>query len=325
MTSLLIGQAKSALVIGNELSKTLQVPEGDLKSRKVIPLSFFLLLGGAFVGGVVAVAALVLKQYAIIVSGVILCITNGIGAYEIKRLSLTKVIEDYIQLLAKKIALLYEWNKKANSLNNQLGKSEKELSIDVENYKKATAEGEKKIRDQALKIASLTEELKKIKEGLISLYDPLKNAVNTFINTGNSFLEANKMEKGQFSELVQDITQLNSLNTALNKEEDVFKENLASIKKLYEKAANILSIFPEIFKELQKKIEDEKKENQKLQTQINELKVFNLSISEHIQKMQAKEKEYKDLLAQLQALLPDNTKLDKEIELLEHQQKTHAS
>lgn len=188
--------------------------KGSLQGRKVLPLAFYILIGGSIVGGIgavaLAVSAIALSLFALHVAAaacVLLCLTNAIGAFFIHRLSPEKDLYVLNNKLLTKIQDYVVENKSKKV-------EETEINFNIEN--KVDKEAEDKERKEEQLFINLKNEQKKQLE--------LLEKINIDFNEYARKQETDKKQLQDkldfvidtFEELGKDSTQLKEIKEAIN-------------------------------------------------------------------------------------------------------------
>lgn len=116
MSAIVLDRAHQALALGEVKKPADKV--GDLQGHKIIPVSFYLHVAGAIIGGVAAVALTVaaiafsiFTLYIAVAACALLCLSNALGAASIYRLAPPKELDSIIDNLSKKIHNLIKANQ----------------------------------------------------------------------------------------------------------------------------------------------------------------------------------------------------------------------
>ncbi|QLH36491.1 MAG: hypothetical protein HWD61_10430 [Parachlamydiaceae bacterium] len=121
MSAIVLDHAREALIAAERAhngKQNIQVKNGSLQGRKVIPIEFYLHIAGAVLGGVAAVALTVaaislsvFTLFAAVAACVVLCLTNALAASFIYQLTPGQEINSVISRLYSKIHDLLKTNQ----------------------------------------------------------------------------------------------------------------------------------------------------------------------------------------------------------------------
>lgn len=157
--------------------------EGEMGGRRYRHWSFWVLAAGAAVGAVAAVAAFIFSVQTIAWSGAFLFVTNAIGAHYIRKFDTLRELEDYVDLMAKKIKTLATIVLDLKKINQGLASTAEKLEENRNKTDEVWNEGEEKIHQKAAefdKISKKLEETEKRLEKVKEMYDNLQKAVLAF-------------------------------------------------------------------------------------------------------------------------------------------------
>ncbi|CRX38825.1 hypothetical protein [Estrella lausannensis] len=240
--------------------------EGEMGGRRYRHWSFWVLAAGATVGAVAAVAAFIFSVQAIAWPSVFIFVTNSIGAYYIRKFDTLRELEDYVDLMAKKIKILSTIILDLKRINQGLSSTADKLEENRHKTEDLFREEEEKINHSAAefekiaqKLADTERKLEKIKE----LYDNLQKGVLEFskevgkleghgqqfelklkemaetIGSSMRVLEGLDAEDKEFDELNAVYNRLNEANLKFLSE---FQGELGKVLGLFEEAENIRAI-----------------------------------------------------------------------------------
>lgn len=253
-----IASASKALKLANELTgeERASLETGKHQGRTFKHWSFYLLLGGSLVGVVATIAASILTMYPLIACGVVLFVSNAVGAYYIRKFDTFNELEDYVEEMSNKILDLTKIIKDLKKMNKEFKDTRKRLEIDIEKDAKIWTDGDKKVRKSAEEIKRLTKNLnvttKKLKK-MEELYTNLQNAVNVFSNHVVGINENNKDMSIKIDKLANNVTDAKAVIESFDCENDEFDEhnelydnlnkaNLAFLTKFQEELEKIYKI-----------------------------------------------------------------------------------
>lgn len=250
--SAVVTGAFEAVKLANKVtgSKDSDSKIGDLKGRKVRHWSYYLLLTGAALGVAAIVAASILKIILLIVCGSILFVTNGIGAYYVRKFETFKELEDYVEVMTTKINELYDYLMQFKRVNRELKQTADELDENLDETVEVWEHGYNSIKSEAAEIDSLTtrleittKQLKKMEE----MYQTLQKGLNNFSNEIVVMTENRKDINDKVSDLANQVTGAKDVLTSINSEKDKIEENNALYDQLNKK-------YLEFLEELQKEL-----------------------------------------------------------------------
>lgn len=340
--------------VDNEVFKIIKTNPDKVnhQNQRIIPWSYYVLGACTVVGVIIAVAGYVFSQMPIFVLGICFSMVSGLGAYEIRNLSLTKKFEDSInqykglneqltgtikQLQNEKIrwdGSNKELQKKIDTITEQNIKSKKLIN----EFKSSSLETQKQIdslKDQGLKFKKLEEELKVQVDTLVKEKEELVN-----LNTSQEHCV--ELYKDQNHELEEDINQLKTTVATFQDHLKNYADQNKAFKEAAENAKTSFSILTdntrvmnqqnEAFKdsivkigkenELLKKNQEKKEEiSNELEKNINALET---KVVRKVEKMMKVKQEYEKKISELEEAL--NLKVENEnlkIQPLHHSETTY--
>lgn len=220
--------------------------EGEMGGRRYRHWSFWVLTGGATVGAVAAVAAFIFSAQAIIWSGVFLFITNAIGAHYIRKFDTLRELEDYVDLMAKKIKDLATAVLDLKRINLELSSTADKLAENRRKTGEVWEEGEEKIgqkADELEKVARKLEETEKKLEKVKEMYDNLQKALLAFSSEVGKLEGHGTQFEVKLKEMAQSISSTVHVLEGLDSEDKEFDELNEAYNKLNEANLKFLGEF----------------------------------------------------------------------------------
>lgn len=295
-------QQSQAIVPDTNPDKT-----GTLNGKTISPpWSYYVLVGGAIIGTISAVVATIVSMTPVIVGGIILMATNALGAYYIKSLGNLKTLEDYVQILSKKIKLLVSQIINLKKDNNVLAENIKNLQKVVADDKKIFDDGAKQIEDKSKELDKVASELSETQKKLADIqkvYDSFSGAVGAIADDLSKFTAGNITMNTLLTNLGGYISNLQAVADTLNHDFADLKNQTVSfdlhnkdLSKLIDSLTLQINLFMKIHDESQKQISA-------LETQVANLTKVDQDVSSNASKVEDYEKQLADVKDQLKQLL----------------------
>jgi chromosome segregation ATPase len=312
-------QAALALGQGEEDIKRIS---GTLNARKATPLSYYILIGGTTISAIVSISAYILNQPQFALLGAWAFLNGALGAYQTWRLRTLQDLEANVTELTQRIQELYKENVQGRKSNKELGLETEKLKATVKAYKQLLLIDSLKTQELAGQIDELTVKLQKTEKKLSKLteiYEPLKAAINQFIDVSSHFLKDNQTAQETLQKIQADLEKTHLLEQDWQNEEEALEASIASIKKSCEQVTIISILLQKGIKELQLEIDDSQTERKLIDTQIKELNEMNQKLTEKIAILDRNATQREEFVKQLRELLPNEIKLDEQMRLLKQQ------
>lgn len=238
-------------VLGNKLDPKEVIVEG----RKYRHWSFYFLLLGATAGAVATLVASILTIYTLIAAGVILFVTNSVGAYYIRKFDQLRDLEDYVNILSVRIHEMADQVKTLKGLKNELNDTANKLDQNVKDTVKVWNKGAadvKKQTDDLDKTRLKLEETEKRLRIYRDLYENLSKSVGAFSNNVADFNTSNKLFDNKISKLTDEVAKhqevvnsLHRVDVEMDKNAEVYKNlnqaNMAFLKSFQDQLIKISS------------------------------------------------------------------------------------
>lgn len=255
-------------------------PKGRLQGRKIVPLSFYLLVGGTIVGGVAALAltisALALSLfllYAAVAAAVVLCLTNAIGAFSIHYLTPAKDLDLIISKLTahKEEFLKSKQNSNINSefVKDKIKKDGHFISTEHENKILSDLQNQQKRHKALLAKFDLdfAEFMKRQESDKLVLEKKLEKVIKLF--------EQNEIDTRELVEVKKVLSKLNIDEKLDFDTGEAFTKLIEINRELYNQFFILSSLLEEVISELNQSTLDKgqlEKKVQDLQTSQIEMK-----------------------------------------------------
>lgn len=283
-----ITNAQEAIRIANSIQGTTQSIVANTKKR-FKHWSFYVLLLSSAGGAVAVVVASVMSIYTLIVAGVILCATNALGAFIVRKLDGCEDLAGCVDVMATKIRELALYVKEMQKVNEDLKGVRKDLNNNLKEDIRVWEHGYSEVKKSADQIQNLTNQLdittKKLKI-TEELYANLQNAVNKFSNHVVDLNENNKSIDQKVSKLAGKVTDAQVILDSLNDKNANFDEN----NEIYEKHNNANIAFLERFEQELSKIfslqTGAKEFRETLEKQGNALEKVSMDINSSLEKIE---------------------------------------
>lgn len=286
---------------------------GDLKGRKVIPFTFYVMVGAAVVGAIVAIAAGILGTIPLAVAGGVLVLIGSIGAYEVKRLAAAGTLAQVNAQSDVENEKLAESLKGANQTINDLKVENGELSQSIATYQSDIKTAQQKIADQLAQINEFTKQMDAIQKKLAqtATLDPaLKTAFGDFTAASQSLQQQSDAQNAQFQDLTKVLSQWNTDLEGLGSVEGTIETNLDALIAVYAKLPPLLETLNRIIQQfsaacsnLKKQNDEQAKQDQLLSGQEASLQASLAALQKSSQDMQAQLQDKTAKLTQTEALL----------------------
>lgn len=292
---------------------------GNLNGRAITPMAYYLLLAGASIGTVAVVVAYIFAQHAILVTSALLAITNGFGAVAIKRMKITKEIEDTIDDLNGRIEIITGENTKLKENSDKIQKEAEELRKIVEDYKAAEAEDEKEIEGSTKQIGTLTDKIKVADdhlEKLNSIYDPLKATVAKFVEAGSSIVTGNKELDLSITELISTLKSSHEAIDHLEEQEQAMDAKIKLIHQWFDQITTLIPLMQKACAAMHEENEKRKVQNQESAANVRKFEQLKAELSKEIEELKEREKQSKLVMQALAEFLPDPAILKQRIDAL---------
>lgn len=308
-----------------------------IKEQKIIPWSYYVLGGCTVVGAIIALAGYILSQPPMLGLGIGLGVISGLGAYEIKRLSLTKRMEESVneykglnERLIAEIKQLKEEKLAMDGSNlllqtkiDQIAEQNKtidELTIKLQNSDEKT---ETQINNLHIEI----KELKDLEESLNSQVKILENQKKELAELQSKERDSIELLKEGNLKLDKSIQELQANCGEFKAEILKFSDENSSLKGLLEDKKAIITTIKQEREEFQKqnKILNEtvtkfRHENESFKSNLQKNEDFSLSIEKTIQELEAKVLKKSEKMKQLKRDYEEKLKtLNEEIVNLKNQ------
>ncbi|MBA3604213.1 MAG: hypothetical protein H0W50_11390 [Parachlamydiaceae bacterium] len=256
--------------------------------------SYYVLAGGCLIGAIIAVAGLILQNGFQVLSGCILLITNGIGAYYNKKFSNLTTLGTLVNLLTLKVKETAKELGALKQINNEFTAANDTLKKKISEVKKIFDKGKSKLDDKIKELQKVEESLKETErkmEVLNLLYEKLKKSTHLFsvemqelIDRSLHFKETGEQFKGEVDRFDGENEELKIMIKNFDGENSEFAEE-----------NNQLAIFNDSFttqlQQMKKMSEDDRRVQMDLQKEIEQLNRSSAEISSmnhKIEKAQAK-------------------------------------
>ncbi len=304
----LIGEAQK--VLGLKASSKTTASEQSVWRGK--HWSYYVLVGGCLVGAVIAVAGLIQQNGFHILSGCILFITTGIGAYYNKKFANLTTLGTLVNLLTLKVKETAKELRDLKQINNDFSIANDTLKIDIAKVNKAFGEGKTKLDDKINELQKVEESLKETErkmEILNLLYEKMKTSTHFFsvemqqmIDQSLHFKETGKELRGEvdkfdgendeFKVMIKNFDGENSEfveeNKQLAKFNDTFTVQLQQMKKMSEDDRKVQM-------DLMKEIEQLSKNSEEIRSTSHEIEKAQAKAEKKDQKLESLLKELDEL------------------------------
>jgi hypothetical protein len=289
MSAIILDRAHEALALG-ELKKPIgQV--GNLQGRKIIPIPYYLLVGGAILGGIATIALTVAAIYLTILplfiaaaACAVLSLTNAIAAIIIRNLAPRKEINNVINALSEKVKnlVMVNQNLKIEHTRNQKNPIQPKEKVNEE-IQQLNHQLNEQLKEQKLIMNANKENLlelaKNHNEDLVVLQKNLDNLILSVTERG---------------EEVPNYEALKETIKIINTDENLF-DSKDILNTMHQNNRAFFEQYSEIFSSLVKYMES--CENDKLENEINK----------------------EDLEAKIEALKQEKIELEKKIAFQENE------
>lgn len=131
--------------------------------KRTLPWTYYVYMAGSAVGVVTTVAAGILGDRPIIVAGAIITVISLTAAYDVRRLAITKTLEEYIKRLAKLAQDFFQITQKTDKIIEESKSSEEKLRKDLEKARKDHREAAADVDKQLARVQSLVSYMEKKK------------------------------------------------------------------------------------------------------------------------------------------------------------------
>lgn len=286
MSAIILDRAHEALALG-ELKKPIPAA-GNLQGRKIVPIPYYLLVGGAILGGIAAisltVAAVSLAIFPLLVAAAasaLLSLTNAIAALIIHKLAPQKEINHLIHSLSEKVKNLVALNQnlKIEQLRNQRNPVQVNEKADQEINQLNQQLNEQKLKLHTNK-ENLLEFAKNHNEDLQLLQDNLEELILSVQERGEDI--------AYFEELKHTIKKINTDDKSFNAKDalDQLHQNNRAILEQYSGIVTSLVKYVEVCENDQLeegcKKDEWEKEKERLENEIEKLNQEKVQLREKI-------------------------------------------
>lgn len=242
-----ITNAHEAIRIADSVKGTTQTVVAVTK-KKFKHWSFYILILSSIGGAIAVIVASVMSIYTLIVAGAVLCITNGLGAFLVRKLDHCDDLTSCVDVMATKIRELSLYVKDMKKVHDDLkgvrNGLEENLKEDIRVWEHGYSEVKKstdEIEDLTNRLDVTTKKLKVMEE----LYSNLQNAVNNFSNHVVDLNENNKSIDQKVNKLANKVTNGQEILESLDDKNKKFDEH----NEIYEKHNHANIAFLEKFQE----------------------------------------------------------------------------
>lgn len=226
--------AHEALNVANEVLGNKNDPrEVNLGGRRYRHWSFYLLLLGATAGAVTIIVASILTIYTLIAAGVILFVTNAIGAYYVRKFDRFRELEDYVNILNSRIHEMADQVKTLKHVKDELNGTATALDNNVKETEKVWDKGAKDVRKQAEELEKTRVKLVETEKRLRTyqgLYENLSKSVGAFSNNVADFNAGNKVFDAHIEKLTDEVAKhrevvdsLHAADAEIDKDTDIYQ------------------------------------------------------------------------------------------------------
>lgn len=203
---------------------------GNLNGRRVRHWSYYLLLGASMIGGAAAIAAAIVGITPIIISGAIVFVTNGIGAYYVRKFDTFKELEDYVEVMSEKINEMSQYITRLQKVNRDLRQTADDLDENLDETIEVWEHGYDNIKSEADEIKRLTARLevttKKLKV-MEEMYCKLQDGLNSFSNEVINLTQNRKDIDDRVAEWANQVKGSQVVLESLNSKNEDFDEQNA--------------------------------------------------------------------------------------------------
>jgi chromosome segregation ATPase len=299
-------------------------PEGQLDEHKVVPITHYILIVGAIVGVVTAIAAAIFNQIPLIIAGVVMGVCSSIGAVEIKRLAYVKEMDQVNKEINQDNIDFYKENLVLKSQIEQMKNERLKFHAEIVQHKKIIAENESRIKAETNKIKELIAQVNLSKQELESLpavFNSLKTAMISFEKVSSEYIQDSKLKQQSIEKLFAKIVDLGTEDKQIENEGKLFGNHIANLKLIVQDISKIVPAFEKILQIMQQSFKDVKSENFLLKQQIEQFQATITQLSNVIEQMKINNNNYQQVANSLQKydFKELNKKLDEEISLLKFQ------
>lgn len=242
ITSILENDAFNSITTG--------LVDASHQNQRIIPWSYYVLGGCTVVGVVIAVAGYVFAQMAVFSLAIAFSMVSGLGAYEIKSLSLTRKFEESVDQYKGLNEQLIGEIKQLKDEKNRWDDSNKELQQKIDSISEQNLKSEELIKKlqgsdletqkQMNSVKEQGEAFKNLEEGLKIQVDTLFKEKEELLHLSTSQEQCVQLLKDQNHELEEDI---NKLKTTVAAFQDQLKKYADQNKDFKEAAENAKTTF----------------------------------------------------------------------------------
>lgn len=307
-----------------KLQKNLEtLTDGDSAESKITPYPYYVLSLSTLVGVVSTIAGLILKQYSACYFGVVLAVTNALGAYAVRLLHLTQSPEktrNLITLTDENLKLTVNELIHLNAeLNRNSGKIDKEITQYKQLIKEQTSYNEELIK----KIQSLSDQLEKTEgklESTASIYHSLSETVSRFIDVHPEVLSEEKLQEESLKKIMTTVKQASSAKLLMTYNENELKNIAGSIKKISERVTLLPPLIKNQIHETQKNFNESREIHQALINELNELDQQENDFPKQLKNLADEKLRYETQINKMINLIPEKSMADQIIKLQKENQ-----
>lgn len=247
---------------------------GRLESRKITHWSEKIQYGGIVVGVIAIIASIVFAQYIFIAPGTVLVIQGSVAAYHLNDIRYLKTVEDYIEILNRRVNMMSEKIFLMKKTNEDLKKNVGEFKESIAKFQRDTIASEKNLQQRTKELSVVSEDLKhrkdeldKLKELLKPLYEQIDGVTHKMEKEITRFSEGHTLLAQKVADFNIGMHAFNTRAHAMaeevdlfDKETDEFEENIRSLSDKVSDLKKLIKLQKElhqVFAEEQKKLKNE--------------------------------------------------------------------
>jgi len=312
MASFIVTGARETFGFTSNLAK---IATGNLEGRTVANWIYRAFIAGSIVGAIAAVAGLALSFIAVGIVGILLCATNALAAFYVKKFRNLNTLDIYNKKLVEEIETLKSQAKVLKQTKEELAVERKRFEKVPEDWERVLQEGESKIKVQTDKLEKVSKDLNTANQRsqmLAKAISDLKKEIKKYLQATVELGEGKDyLEKGlgplreHLSELTEEKDELTDLIMNFDEENDEFGEHIRKLAEQTDslsKASEVMKEFNRVEKEV---MENLKEENEKLKQTADQL-------TEESEKMKDLNQQKKDLINTIEEKTAKLTELTEE-------------